>query len=59
MEGKNWNHTGKYVNIIERQEKRTRYIYAYTDGSKNDIRVGSGIAIFSDQSNNVLKIQVK
>ena len=50
MEVKNWTHTAKYVNIIEGQEKRTHSIYAYTDGSKNDIGVGSGIAVFSDNS---------
>jgi len=36
--------------IIEGQEERTHSIYAYTDGSKNDIGVGSGIVIFSDNS---------
>jgi ribonuclease HI len=50
MEVKNWTHPAKYVNIIEGHEERTHSIYAYTDGSKNDIRVGSRIAIFSDNS---------
>jgi hypothetical protein len=50
MEVKNWTLPAKYVNIIEGQEKETHSIYAYTDGSKNDIGVGSGIAIFSDKS---------
>ena len=50
MEVKNWTHPAKYVNIIEGQEERTHSIYVYTDGSKNDIGVGSGIAIFSDNS---------
>jgi len=48
MEVKNWTHPAKYVNILEGQEERTHSIYAYTDGSKNAIGVGSGIAIFSD-----------
>jgi ribosomal protein RSM22 (predicted rRNA methylase) len=46
MEVKNWIHPAKYVNIIEGQEERTHSIYTYTDGSKNDVGVGSGIAIF-------------
>jgi ribonuclease HI len=50
MEVKNWTHQAKYVNIIEGQEERTHSIYAYTDGSKNDIGVEFGIAIFSDHS---------
>jgi ribonuclease HI len=50
MEVKNWTHPTKYVNIIEGQEARTHSIYAYTDGSKNDIGVGFGIPIFSDNS---------
>jgi len=50
MEVKNWTRPAKYVNIIEGQEERTHSIYAYTDGSKNDIGVGSGIAVFSDNS---------
>jgi len=50
MEVKTWIHPAKYVNIIEGQEERTHSIYAYTDGSKNDVGVGSGIAIFSDNS---------
>jgi hypothetical protein len=50
MEVKNWTHLAKYVNITERQEEGTHSTYAYTDGSKNDIGVGSGIAIFSNNS---------
>ena len=48
IEVKNWTIPAKYVNIIEGQKKRTHSICAYTDGSKNDIGVRSGIAIFSD-----------
>jgi ribonuclease HI len=50
MEVRNWTHPAKYVNIIERQEEGTHSIYAYTDGSKNDIAVGSGITTFSVNS---------
>jgi Ni,Fe-hydrogenase I large subunit len=39
MEVKNWTHPAKHVNITEGQEERTHSIYAYTDGSKNDIGV--------------------
>jgi hypothetical protein len=48
MDLKNWTHPAKHVKIIEGHEERTHYIHAYTDGSKNDIGVGSGIAIYSD-----------
>ena len=50
MEVKNWTHPAKFVNIIEGHEERTHSIHAYTDGSKNDAGVGSGIAIFLDNS---------
>jgi ribonuclease HI len=40
----------KHVKIIEGHEERTHYIHAYTDGCKNDIGVGSGIANCSDNS---------
>jgi hypothetical protein len=47
MEVKNWNHPAKQVKIIEAHEESPQYIHAYTDGSKSEVRVGSGIAIFS------------
>ena len=50
MEDKKRTNPEKYVNIIEGQEERTDSIYAYTEGSKKDIGVGSGIAFFSDNS---------
>ena len=50
MEVKYWTHPAKFVNIIEGPEERTHSIQAYTDGSKNDAGVGSGIAIFLDNS---------
>jgi len=48
MEVKNWIHPAKYIRILEEHEESTHSIQAYTDGSKNDVGVGSGIAIFSD-----------
>ena len=48
MQVKNWNHPAKHVKIIEGQEHGTHSIQAYTDGSKSDKGVGSGIAICSD-----------
>ena len=50
MEVKNWNHPAKHVKIIEGHEDSSHYIHAYNDGSKSDIGVGSGIAIFSDNN---------
>ena len=47
MEVKNWIHPAKHIKIIEGQEHSTHSIQAYTDGSKGDKGVGSGIAIFS------------
>ena len=50
MELKNWIHPAKRVKLIEGHENSPHYIHAYTDGSKNDSGVGSGIAIFSDNN---------
>jgi hypothetical protein len=50
MEVKYWTYPAKYVNVIKGQEEIPHSTYAYTDGSKNDIGVGSGTAIFSDNS---------
>jgi ribonuclease HI len=47
MEVKNLNHPAKQVKIIEAHEESPQYIQGYTDGSKSEVRVGSGIAIFS------------
>lgn len=47
---KNWNHPAKHVKIIEGHEDSSHSIQAYTDGSKSDIGVGSGIAVFSDNN---------
>jgi hypothetical protein len=50
MEVKNWIHPAKHITIIDGHEHSTHYIHAYTDGSKNEAGVGSGIAIFSGSS---------
>jgi ribonuclease HI len=47
MEVKNYNHPVKQVKITEAHEESPQYIHAYTDGSKSEDGVGSGIAIFS------------
>ena len=46
MEVKNWSHPAKHVKIIEGHENSPHFIQVYTDGSKSDAGVGSGIAIF-------------
>ena len=40
-------HPAKHITIIEGQDDGTHYIEAYTDGSKNEAWVGSGIAVFA------------
>ena len=50
IEVKYWPHPAKHVKITEGQEDSIHIIQAYTDSSKSDIRVGSGIAIFSDSN---------
>jgi hypothetical protein len=50
MEVKNWIHPAKHITIIDGLEDSTNNIHAYTDGSKNEACVGSGIAIFSGSS---------
>jgi hypothetical protein len=47
MDIKNWIHPAKHITIIEGQDHSTHYIQAYIDGSKNEVRVGSGIAVFA------------
>jgi hypothetical protein len=49
-EVKNWIHPAKHIAITDGQEDSSHYIHAYTDGSKNEAGVGSGIAIYSDCS---------
>jgi len=50
MEMENWNHPATNVKIIEGYEDSSHPIQAFTDGSKNDLRVGAGITIFLDNS---------
>jgi hypothetical protein len=50
MEVKNWIHLAKHVTMIDGLEDNTHYIHAYTDSSKNEVGVGSGIVIFSGSS---------
>jgi hypothetical protein len=48
MEVKHWTHPAYSVKIIEGQEDRKHTIHVYTDGSKCEHGVGSGIAVFTD-----------
>ena len=50
MEVKNWSHPAKHVKIIEGHENGPHFIQVYTDDSKSDAGVGSGIAIFSENN---------
>jgi ribonuclease HI len=50
MEVKNWIHQAKHITIIDGHEDSTHYIRAYTDGSKNEAGVVSGVAVFSGSS---------
>jgi len=59
MEVKNWIHPAKHITVIDGHKDSTLYIHAYTDGSKNEVGVGSGIAIFSGSSQDNTEIQTK
>jgi ribonuclease HI len=48
MEVKHWTHPANTVEINDNPEDRTHNIHVYTDGSKSEQGVGSGIAIFID-----------
>jgi hypothetical protein len=48
MDTKSWIHPAKHIPIIDGQDDSTHYIQAYTDGSKNEAGVGSGISVFAD-----------
>jgi hypothetical protein len=50
MAVKNWIQPAKHMIIIDGHEDSAHYIQAYTDGSKNEVGVGSGIAVFSGSS---------
>jgi hypothetical protein len=47
VEFKNWSHPADAVKIIEGKENKESKIQLYTDGSKSEHRVGSGVAIFA------------
>ena len=49
-EMENWNHPATHAKIIEGYEYSSHPIQTYTNGSKNDLGVGAGIAIFLDNN---------
>ena len=46
LELKNWPHPANAVRILEAEEYHHQTVRAYTDGSKNEHGVGSGVTIF-------------
>ena len=58
VEFKNWPHPAEAVTIEKVISEEDAPISAYTDGSKQDQGVGSGVAIFKG-SNMVAKVQLK
>ena len=46
MEVKHWTHPANTVEITDGQEDSKHNIHVYTDGSKSEHGVGSGIAKF-------------
>jgi len=56
VELKNWPHPTDVVKILEDNGYKEQTIQIYTDGSKNEQRVGSGVAIFVGKE---LKAQLK
>ena len=56
MELKNWPHPADVVEIIEDNGNKEQTIQIYTDGSKNEHGVGSGVAVFVKEE---LKAQLK
>jgi ribonuclease HI len=56
VELKNWPHPADVVKIIEVEEYKEQTIQVYTDGSKNEHGVGSGVAIFVGKE---LTVQLK
>ena len=47
MQLKNWSQPADALKFIGAKEKRERNIQLYTDGSKSEHGVGSGVAIFA------------
>jgi hypothetical protein len=50
MEVKHWTHQANSVEITDGQEDSKYNIHVYTDSSKSEHGVGSGIAIFTDSN---------
>jgi len=50
MGAKYWTHPANSVKITEGQEDSKHTIQVYTDGSKGEHRIGSGIQIFTDSN---------
>jgi hypothetical protein len=50
IEVENWSHPAKHVKIIEVHENSPHFIQVYTDGSKSDAGVRSGIEIVSENN---------
>ena len=48
MEKENWNDPAFRVKIIERKADNPHNIQAYTDGSKSEAGVGTGIGIYQE-----------
>jgi len=60
MEVKHWTHPANSVKITEGHEDSKHAVHIYTDGSKSEHGVGSGIAIFTDSNAiDTQKIQIK
>ena len=55
MEAKYCTHPGNSVKITEGEEDSKHTIHVYTDGSRGEHGVGSGIAIFIDSNITDLK----
>jgi hypothetical protein len=55
MEAKHWTHPAHSIAITEGQESSKYAIHVYTDGSKSERLVGSGIAILIDSNTTITK----
>ena len=59
MDANYWTHPANSVKITEGQEDTKHTIHVYTDGSKGEHRVGSGIVICTDSNIRHENIQIK
>ena len=48
MESRHWIHPSKHITIVEEQERTTHTLQVYTDGSKSETGLGTGIAVFEN-----------